>query len=93
MRGAAGVSRHSAHEMACWAALRRPPDLRRLALTQRRHENAPVDSPESQGAVRACSDDFLPASPPGEKATASQDQARQASTDDGAGHRCKSKVV
>jgi hypothetical protein len=33
-----------------------------------------------------CSGDLAPASPPGEKATASQDQAGQASTGDGAGN-------
>jgi hypothetical protein len=41
--------------------------------------------PQTTHAV-GCSGDLLPPSPPGEKTTARQDQAGQASTDDGARH-------
>ena len=39
-------------------------------------------------SVRQMSDVSLPPSPPAEKATARQDQAREASTGDGAGDCC-----
>jgi hypothetical protein len=42
-----------------------------------------IHTPQQQ-RVTGCSGDFLPPSPPAEKATASQDQTRQASTGDGA---------
>jgi hypothetical protein len=44
------------------------------------------------GLRAGSSGDLLPPSPPAEKATASQDQAGQASTDDGAGDKLASEI-
>jgi len=51
------------------------------------HARAGGSSITATESVGGGSGDLLPSSPPAEKATASKDQARKASTDDGTGHR------
>src|SRR5437660_12513854 len=59
---------------------------RPLAVQDRAFDRA-ADSRAAATTRHGCSGDFLPPSPPGEKATTHQDQARQSSTGDGTGDR------
>jgi hypothetical protein len=59
---------------------------RPLAVQDRAFDRA-ADSRAAATTRYGCSGDFLPPSPPGEKATAHEDQARQSGTGDGTGDR------